>query len=171
MSSACTIATNFPTVLISIGTRVPILQQRKMFLLIIARSLTYLRSSSVELNIAIICGSMPACSSLAKHVFKESDVFVSFRSILDRYVPSLRSKSRSKKSKASYEVSYPSRIESNQRSMDSRAPLPGNGYMELQDVRSGIRTNEFTAGNPYYQAGRPLEHQQGITKTIQVEIV
>jgi len=125
----------------------------------------------VEINIAIICSSMPACSSLTKHVLENSSFFGSVRSLFDHYILSSGTKSNSKKSKSSYGLSYPAGVKQSERSMGSRTLLPENSYVELQEAKSFMRTNEINATDRYHQSTRSQPYQQGITRTVEVDIV
>ena len=169
-ASAFIFAISSPTVLILIGMRVLILPQRKRFLSTHFELPANRGHSSVELNIAIICSSMPACSSLAKHVFEGYNVLSSVRSLFDRHLLSSRTKNSSKKSKSSYDASYPAGVAQNKHSMDSRAPLSENEYMELREAKPYMRTSEINGTDCYHQKNPSPVYQPGITRTIEVDI-
>ena len=166
-----TIATNSRTVPISTGMRALLSLQRTESLLTYKKRFTNSRASSVEINIAIICSSMPACSSFAKHVFEKSSLFGSFRSLFNQYILSSKTKGSSKKSKSSYDSSYPAGVDHSERSMGSKTLLPENGYVELQEAKSYVRTNQISATDGYHQSTRSHPYQQGITRTVEMDIV
>ena len=102
------------------------------------------RARAVEINIAIICSSIPACSSLAKHMSKGRSLFGSLRSLLgSNSLFSTNKTNKSKKSKNSYDSSHLSRGDTDR----SRGVLE-NRYIELREIS-----------------------QQGIIRTVEVEIV
>ncbi|MCJ1439447.1 hypothetical protein MMC27_008841 [Xylographa pallens] len=131
----------------------------------------FIATASVEINIVIICSSMPACSSLAKNVSEKSGLLGSVRSFFDHYILSSASKNRSKKSKYSYGPSYPAESKQSQRSTDDEVPLSENGYVELQETRAYTHRNEINATGRYHQGGRPQPYDTGIVRTVDVDIV
>ncbi|MCJ1295864.1 hypothetical protein MMC34_007428 [Xylographa carneopallida] len=131
----------------------------------------FIATASVEINIVIICSSMPACSSLAKNVSEKSGLLGSVRSFFDHYILSSAGKNSSKKSKYSYGPSYPAESKQSQRSTDDKIPLSENGYVELQETRPYTQRNEINATGRYHQSSRPKPYDSGIVRTVDVDIV
>ena len=55
--------------------------------------------------------------------------------------------------------------------MGSKILLPESGYVEVQEAKSYMRTNQISATDRYHQSTRSHPYQQGITRTVEMDIV
>ncbi|KAI9875334.1 MAG: hypothetical protein M1830_008605 [Pleopsidium flavum] len=120
----------------------------------------------VEINVAIVCSSMPAFASFFRHFFYDSAYITSLPSqLLNRF----RGSSSRFRSYFGSKSSYPATFMEH---ADSRSRLPGDTYLQLEN---GIRLNESAGSGIRYdtsgsEAG--IDHPRnngGITKSVKVD--
>lgn len=132
--------------------------------------------SVVEINVAIICSSMPACHSLVKHYCGDAGLYASIRSLFGggRSQISSTSSYDMKGSQPKYSLFGPWRKGTNQ-SSESQTRLPDH---EFQELSGGIgKDNNKNAVSCY---SGPVEYKHDyrggegnieIERSVDVEIV
>ncbi|CAD6442075.1 0de9d5bd-53e4-4820-bcb1-d4ed5f30df0c [Sclerotinia trifoliorum] len=136
----------------------------------------FVASAVVEINVAIICSSMPACHSLVKHYCGEAGLFASIRSLFsgERSQTSSAGSYDLKGSQTKYNLFSPWRKGSNQ-SSESQTRLPDHEFQELSGgIGKGNDKNAVACFAGPVEAKRDYSGVEGnikIKRSVDVEIV
>ncbi|MCJ1359195.1 MAG: hypothetical protein MMC33_009195 [Icmadophila ericetorum] len=132
----------------------------------------FVASAAVEINVAIICSSMPACYSLLKNLSENSRLFASITSAFRlRSESSSSGNSNPKKSFFKYNSSSkPTHVHGTTQATDSRAHLPGNDYIELREETKTFNTVSVGSVSEEREPSKSLEGGR-TRETVDVDMV
>ncbi|TEY40874.1 hypothetical protein BOTCAL_0416g00070 [Botryotinia calthae] len=136
----------------------------------------FVSSAVVEINVAIICSSMPACHSLVKHYCGEAGLYASIRSLLSKGRSEMSSADSYdlKGSQSKSNILRPWRKGSNQ-SSDSQTRLPDHEFQELRgEIGTGNDENSVACFAGSCQPKREYSGVKGdieVKRSVEVEIV
>lgn len=133
----------------------------------------FVTSAVVEINVAIICSSMPACSHMLKQVSEKSGFLKSLRSALSRH--NLLSSDRGNSKGAAHDYNAPPRQNESSGTGNSWTYSADEGFVNPENQHRNTQKDGFGTIYSRCQSGAGRQYLadegKGITRTMEVNIV